>query len=111
MVLDVILGHHDGTEADSQRAAAVHRITGIDAKVHDDLLDHAAVPVDEGEFRRRGKFQSHGFAEQPPQHLAHVGDDFPQINRFDLHHILPAEHEQLPRKTGRAFRGEEHRLG
>jgi len=46
------------------------------------------------------------FPEEALQHLAHVADNFLQIEHLGLHDILAAEHEQLARETRGAFGGE-----
>ena len=54
----------DRVGADRQRAAFGHGVAGIDGEVHDDLLDHAGVRLDQGEFGRRIEFERDGLAEQ-----------------------------------------------
>ena len=73
-----------GFDADGQPAAARHGVAGVDGQVHDHLLDHAAVAMNEGILRGRLKFERDGFAEEPLQHLGHVADDVLQIERLGV---------------------------
>ena len=85
----------DQSGADRQCATFRHRIARIDGEVHDDLLDHARVRLDRGQFRRRNKLERDRFTQQTLEHLGQVADHIPQVERLGLHYVLAAEHEQL----------------
>jgi len=96
----------DCLQADFQDAAARHGVAGIDGKIHHDLLHHAAVAKDDGQFIRGTESQGNIFADQAVQHLGHVADDRAQVERLGLHGVSAAEHQQLPGEAGGAFSGE-----
>ena len=75
------------------------------------MLDHARVRLHERDFRRRMEFEADGLAQQALEHLATGADDLAQVERLGLHHVLAAEHQQLPGQAGGAFGGKVNRLG
>ena len=106
MHLDVTFFNAHGLDADGERTAARHGVAGVDGKIHDDLLNHAAVADDDRQFGGRMKFQRDVLADEALEHFAHVADGLAQIERPGLHHVFAAEHEQLAREAGCAFGGE-----
>ena len=88
---------------DRQAAARRHRVARVDRQVEDDLFELAGVGPDARQRRRERRRELDVFANQPPQHVAHVGDQRIQIDDRRLHHLLAAECEQLSGQAGSAL--------
>ncbi len=69
------------------------------------MLDHAGVGFDRREFQGRIEFERDGSADQSLEHFVHGGDGFAKVDRFELHDVLAAEHQQLAGQTGGALGG------
>jgi hypothetical protein len=76
---------------DGEIAAVGHRLARIYHQVHDDLLDLARIRLHAAALRIEEDTQVHVLADQPPQHLVHLGDNFVEIEHLRLQHLIAAE--------------------
>ena len=77
----------------------------FDRQVHDDLLDLTGINFDTSEVRTGVDDQFHILANQAPQEVAHVADQFVQVQHPGLQDLLAAEGQQLPGEHGGAIGG------
>ena len=96
---------------DGQAAAAGHGVASVDGEIHDDLLDLAAVGLDEPEILYRAGVELDIFADEAAQHFLHFADDGLNIENFRRENLLAAEGQQLLRERGGALRGDLDLLG
>ena len=87
---------------DRELAALRHGITGVDREVHDHLLDLAGIRPHGGEVGREPRGELDVLAQQPAQHVLRFRHEAVQVDHFRLHHLLPAEGEQLAGEPRRA---------
>ena len=90
---------------DRDRAAARHRVAGVDREVDDHLLELRGVGANRAELRVEHRQELDVLADQAAEHHVHVGDDDVQVEDARLEHLAAAEREQLARERGRARRG------
>ena len=63
----------------SQMAAAGHGVAGVHAEIHQHLIQHARVGMEEQRLRREFELHLDGFTEHALQHFGRGGDGFIQI--------------------------------
>ena len=90
---------------DDESSALGHGVAGIHREVHQDLIHHPGVRVDEQRCGRVVKLQTHVFAQDALEHFGDVDDDVVQIEVVRLQRLTPAEQEQLAGEIGRALDG------
>src|SRR5208282_5305446 len=76
-------------------AAFGHGIASVYGQVHDDLLQLARIGLHRAQVGGQYRLHVNVFANQPLQHLHHVGDDHVQVHGAALHYSMAAEDEQL----------------
>ena len=59
---------------DRELAPVGHGVAGVHRQVHDDLLDLGRIGFHPSERRIEGRVELDVFADQPPQHLVHLGN-------------------------------------
>lgn len=77
-----------------------HGVAGVGGQIHDDLLDLAPVGFYAFERRVERDYQGDVLANQPPQHLAHVGDYGVEVQHRRLEHLSSAERQELAGQVG-----------
>jgi hypothetical protein len=74
-------------------SAVGHGVARIDRKVHDHLVDLAAIRVGCPEFGIEGDGELDVLSYQPPQHVRDLLDDRIEVQLLGLQHLLAAEGE------------------
>ena len=95
----------DRAGLDLDRAAAAGGVPRVDHQVHEDLLELTAIGAHRGQApgERRGELDV--LADHPAQHGDHVHDQMVQVDRDGLHHVAPAERQELLGQRRGAARG------
>ena len=97
----LIFVEHGLAGRDLDRSPVRHRLARIEDEVQEDLLDLHGIRVDRTFLRARDEDELHELACYAPEHRVERGDDRAQIEHLRLHHLAPAEREELPRQRGR----------
>ena len=78
-----------------QLAAVRHGVAGVDGHVQHRVLDLVGVHQRVPQPARDHGLDLDGFAQGPPQHVAHAADDAAQVHRFGLQRLAAGERQQL----------------
>lgn len=112
---DILTGHDLGmrpavgivekgiADLDSQLAGAVHRISGVDRKVEQRILDLDRIGKRIPETAGDDGLDLDFFAERAAQHVVHAGDEAAYIDDFRLQRLAAAEGEKLARQPRSAI--------
>lgn len=91
----------DISSLDQQPPARRHGVTRIHRQIHDDLFKLPGIGLDRPQLRFKIRPELDNiFADQPPKHAIHVGDNGIQIDHLHGRELAPAERKKLPRQTG-----------
>ena len=84
-----------------QAAPRRHRVPGVQAQVHDHLLDLAAVKPGGRQPLVQGCLNLYVFPDHLLNQLPHLGDHDVQIEVHRVDHLSPGEGQQLPCQRSR----------
>ena len=84
---------HDVLSRESERSPSGHRVTGIDGKVGDHLLELTGIGADERILARPNREQLDVLADQSTQQSVDVRHDVIEVEHARLQH-LPADERQ-----------------
>ena len=84
-------------------AAAGHRITGIDDKIHDHLFQLPFVGANWWQVRVVFLGQSNLFADQPVEQMGQVLEDIVDFDNFRLERLFARKRQQLADERGGAI--------
>ena len=88
---------------DAQTAAARHGVAGVHGEVEQHLVQHAAVGAHRQTHRVQVQLEADVLADDALQHLRGGRHHLVQIEVLRLHHLPPAEEQQLTRQVGATF--------
>src|SRR5215213_1044793 len=117
--LDVRSGHesvcrfliqHDVLGTHPYRTAIGHRITRVEAEVHEHALDLAGVGENGPGVWGERRFYRDGLADQAPEGRYEAEHVLVDVHALGHHHLLAAEREQLLGQLGGATRRTLNRL-
>ena len=100
-----------GGGLNDELSAFGHGVTGINREIHQHLVHHAPVGMDEQLLHRKFELQMDVVAECAPQHFGQLVDGFVQIQFSKLQCFFPAEQKQLAGQRGGALCGRADLLG
>ena len=86
--------------AELEHAAGRHGVLGVDRQVHQDLFELPAIGGDEQTLTRGRHAHLDVLADQPLQHLPQLPDQLVDVEGGRLHHLPPAERQQLLGQLG-----------
>ncbi len=95
-------GHVRGL--DRQRAAARHRVPGVDGEVDEHLLDLPWIGLHAPKGSPRQRDELDVLADHAPEHRLDSLDDGVEVQHLRLEQLVAAEREQLARERGRPLR-------
>ncbi len=96
---------HDLLRLEREPAARGHGVAGVEAQVHDDLVDLGAVGQHVRQLERGHEVDFDAFGQQPPQQLNECVDAGVEVERFELERLFAGQGEQLPGDAGGAVGG------
>ncbi len=76
---------------DGNLAAGGHGVAGVDAEVHQDLLDLSRIGTDDPQVMTGKEVECDVLTDHASDHLHQVGDHVVQVDIFHLEHLPPAE--------------------
>ncbi len=91
----VVLVEFGGACLDGQRAAAGHRVAGVDGEVQEDLLHLAPVCSDPGQVRCQLDPQLDVLTDASGQQVVDIGDDGVELEGLPVDRAPPPEEQQL----------------
>src|SRR5580700_7058392 len=80
---------------DGELAAERHGVAGVDGEIEEDLLELAGVGFDAAEGIAEAQAELDVFTNQAAEELAHVGDEFVEVEDLGLKDLHAAEGEHL----------------
>src|SRR5579864_323865 len=98
MEMGVFLVDEKVLRFDSQLAAERHGVTGVHGEIEEDLFELAGVGLNAAERVAKAQAEFDIFANQAAKELAHVGDEFVEIEDLGLKNLHAAESEHLAGK-------------
>src|SRR6202022_391882 len=87
-----------------------HRISRVDDEVHQHLFELPWIRVDCLNGGVEGYLELDIFSDEAAEHLLEAADDVVNVHHSWLHHLLPAEREQLSSETGGTIRSRRNLL-
>jgi hypothetical protein len=85
-----------------------HRVARVHGEVHDHLFELAGVCLDAAQIGLQLEHELDLIADETLQHLVRVRQHAVDVEHFALHHLTPAEGEQLARERRRRLAGAVH---
>src|SRR5437899_5306690 len=98
MQMGVIVINDEVLSFDSELTAERHGVAGVDCEIEEDLLELARIGFDAAEGIAEAQAEFDVFPNQAAKKLAHVRDEFVEIEDFGLKDLHAAESEHLAGK-------------